>query len=174
MKEINLTHGKTAIVDDADYERLSKYNWCVYKHRNTFYAARRAMVGGRSSHLKMHREILGLSTGDGQLVDHKNRNGIDNRRENLRIVTPSLNSYNRKKAINNTSGYRGVSWNKGVCKWVSIFTKDKKHKHIGCFKNAVEAAKEYDIAVLKYRGEDAILNFPDNIDKYADIILERI
>jgi len=157
MKEIKLTQNKVAIVDDEFYDYLSQYKWSAFSHRNTFYATRR--MG--KTHQKMHREILGLSNGDGKIVDHINRNGLDNQICNLRIVDPSINSYNRRIQINNTSGYRGVYWNILLKKWTIYITIDKKLVYGGFYDNKVLAAKAYDKLALKVRGSDAILNFPE-------------
>ena len=120
MKEIILSQGRVALVDDDDYGWLNSRKWqAVYKKGdNTFYATRGEIVsGGHHTTLLMHREILGLKTGDKRLGDHRNRNGLDNQRLNLRIVNNSLNSYNKKSLSNNTSGFRGVCWSRphGQC-----------------------------------------------------------
>lgn len=101
MKEIKLTKGQVAIVDDEDFEELNKYKWHATKHRNAFYA-RRANYGKRPHQVYMHRQILeGV-----KIVDHINLNSLDNRRSNLRSVNPSQSCLNRN--IKNKSGFRGV------------------------------------------------------------------
>lgn len=164
MREVALTQGKVAFVDNEDYEKLVQYNWCAKKHRNTFYAIRHIWINGKRTTQGMHREILGLTNGDRAIIDHRDRNGINNQRYNLRDVSASINSFNRKKAINNSSGYRGVSWNKPTKKWITSYTYNKKRKHIGLFNDPIKAALAYDSAVLAYRGKDAVLNFPERIN----------
>ena len=102
MKEIFLTKGMVALVDDEDYERLSKFIWHSAKGGHTYYAVH-SLTGGGS--IQMHREILGLKKGDRKTGDHKDRNGLHNWRDNLRVVTKSLNRYNSKKRTDNNSGY---------------------------------------------------------------------
>ncbi len=160
MREIPLTQGKFALVDDDDYEKLSRHKWNVTKSRNTFYAGRTDRTTGRKLNIKMHREILGLTQYDGKLSDHKNRNGLDNRKNNLRIATFSLNNYNRKKNKNNTSGYRGVRWYPRNKKWCAFIRINCEKKYLGIFRNIVDAAKAYDTSAIQYWGENAILNFP--------------
>jgi hypothetical protein len=162
MKEISLTQRKIALVDDENYERLMQHKWHVMKNFNTFYANREVYVNGRRTSLQMHREILCLSHGDGRLVDHKNRNGLDNRKDNLRITTLFINSYNRKNNINNTSGYRGVyCMKKGKYKyWGSGIGTAGINIYLGCFPDPISAALAYDRAAILYWGKDAILNFP--------------
>lgn len=164
MKEIQLTQGKIAIVDDEDYERLIQYNWYAHKNRYTFYAARHTYIDGKvrpdKPIIRMHREIMNLSTGDKQQVDHRDQNGLHNWRNNLRIASPHINKLNQKLRIDNTSGYRGVSWHKHTKKWYSTVTINKKQKVIGYFPDKILAAKAYDKEAIKYYGNDAILNFP--------------
>jgi len=102
MKEIKLTQGQVALVDDEDFIKLSKYSWYAYRQRNTFYAQTYYKGHGRT--LLMHRLITNAP--DDMQVDHINHDGLDNRRENLRIVTHRGNQQNR---INkNPLGYLGV------------------------------------------------------------------
>jgi hypothetical protein len=160
---IPLTQEKFAIVDAEDYEWLNRWKWFAHKNRHTFYAIRRSHVDGKWGHVKMHREILGLIHGDGQLCDHKNRNGLDNRKENLRIATYSLNNYNRKMSVNNTSGYRGVSWQTHNRRWIVHVPVNGTQTYFGSFTDVIEAAKAYDAVALKYWGNDAALNFPKEV-----------
>ena len=160
MKRIKLTQGKFALVDDADFEWLSQWKWVSHKHRSTFYAMRHNENWSKTEFIGMHREILGLKRGDGKLGDHRNRNGLDNRRSNLRICTGAENLQNRGKTKNNTSGYKGVSWHKQNKYWVAQLHKNGKHIHAGCYKDKITAARAYDIAAIQYFGEFAYLNFP--------------
>jgi hypothetical protein len=109
----------------------------------------------------MHREILGLTKGDGKIGDHKDRNGLHNWKDNLRIVTPSISICNRKENKNNTSGYRGVSWNKNAKKWIVNIGLKNGNKYCGLYSDLIIAAQVYDTEAIKYFKENAILNFPN-------------
>lgn len=174
VKVLQLTQGKVAIVDEEDYEWLSVYRWWAIKGAYTFYTERY----NNGVRFKMHRDILGLPprVTDGEFGDHINRYGLDNRRANLRIVNKSLNCYNTKMRKSNTSGYRGVSvHNKASKKKLAAkIGVMGKIIELGFFCDAIEAAKAYDKAAIKYYGENALLNFPDDIDAYAEKILEKM
>ena len=115
----------------------------------------------------MHREILGLTYGDGKIADHRDRNGLNNQKHNLRIVTESLNGYNCKMQKSNTSGYRGVNhYKKQYGYWRVRIGVNKQRIECGIFKDVIMAALAYDKAAIKYFGEDAILNFPERRSEY--------
>jgi hypothetical protein len=160
MKEIQLTQGKIALVDDEDYEHLKQYKWYANKRCNTFYALRNKWANGEHSIIFMHREILGLVKGDGKIADHRDRDGLHNWKENLRIVTPIVSILNRRENKNNTSGYRGVSWNKNAKKWVVHIGINGEDVYCGLYADPVIAALTYDSKAKKYHGDEAILNFP--------------
>ena len=88
----------------------------------------------------------------GEVVDHINRNRLDNSLENLRIVTQSENVFNKSHQKNNKSGYRGVSWTSREQKWRAVISKNKKQKHIGYFENKDEAYAAYLIEFHKWAG----------------------
>ena len=163
MKEIPLTQGKVAMVDDEDFEWLTKWEWTAHRCKNTFYADRHILIGEIRYTSQMHREIMGFSPYDGRIGDHKDRNGLNNQRHNLREVTFSVNSHNRSDNKNNTSGYRGVHWHKDSQKWQVAITVNGTRKHAGSFSNLISAAKAYDAIAIKHWGEDAILNFPTKL-----------
>lgn len=109
MREIPLTQGKVALIDDEDYEELSQYKWTAHhRAKNTWYAVR--YVGKRVDgkrvgvHIQMHRVITNCP--DGLVVDHINHNGLDNRKENLRTVTAAVNAGNRRPKDANVSEFR--------------------------------------------------------------------
>lgn len=154
MKKIPLTHGKFAIVDDEDYEWLNQYKWCAVKIRNTYYAMR----AEKGEHIAMHREILGLVKGDGKQTDHRNHNGLDNWRCNMRVCTHSQNQHNQRKQ-NGTSKYKGVSWYKRDKKWRVCIQINERRICIGYFDNEIDAAKAYDTKAKELFGEFAYCNF---------------
>lgn len=95
MKEIPLSQGLVALVDDEDYEELSQYKWHAVKHRNTYYAVRNHPVyPSYRVNVKMHRQIMRAQ--ENEIIDHKNGNGLDCQRNNLRIASSSQNAANRR------------------------------------------------------------------------------
>jgi len=158
-KEIQLTQGKVAIVDDEDYEWLSQWKWYAVKSYNMFYAVRNiTKPGGKQTLILMHRVILGLEPGDPQLCDHKNHTGLDNRRDNLRICNNSQNHQNECLRRNHSSAFKGVSWRKSRNKWRALIGVDGKQKHLGYFNSEIEAVKAYDESAKIYFGEFACIN----------------
>lgn len=157
MREILLTQGETAIVDDEDYDRLMVHSWCIIKCSNTIYAKRGCKVRGKSHSVLMHREIMDAPTG--MEVDHINGNGLDNRKCNLRLATSSQNKRNQRKQRRKTSSkYKGVYWHKRDKVWMVRIQAEGKEKYIGSYKTEQEAALAYNEAALKYHGEYAKLN----------------
>jgi hypothetical protein len=163
MRKIFLTRGKVALVDDEDFEWLSQWKWSVETHAKTFYALRSIYLGRENSKAKMtlvrmHRVIMGMPVN--KEVDHKDGDGLNNQRDNLRVCTHSQNLSNRGKDKDNTSGYKGVWFDKNRGKWSADLHFKGRTVHLGRFTSVIEAAKAYDKAALKYFGEFARLNFP--------------
>ena len=150
MKQIPLTQGKFALVDDEDYEKLSQSKWNERGTRTNVYARTQ---GG----LSMHRLLMGSQ---GDEIDHIDGNGLNNQKSNLRVCTRAENSRNRKLGKTNKSGYKGVSWKTENKKWQVAIMKDAKQIHLGYFFCLIKAAKAYDKAAKKLFGEFAKLNFP--------------
>ncbi len=159
MKRIPLTQGKFALVDDVDFEKLSKYKWHAAKHRNTYYARRKCK--SMNYPVRMHREIMGLIYKDGKQTDHRDGNGLNNQKYNLRICSNAENARNAVKQANNTSGYKGVTWNKPSKKWMAQIESGGKDYNLGRFIDKTEAAKAYDAKAKELFGEFAWLNFPE-------------
>ncbi len=157
MKRIPLTQGKEALVDDCDYEYLMQWKWCAHKQGKHFYAVSGYSAGGTRK--KMHQMIaskMGFSSN--LMADHINRNGLDNRRENLRPSTKVENGRNRGPIENSKSGYKGVSWDAARIKWRANIRVNDKQVFLGRFDDKVEAAKAYNEAAKKYFGLFAWLN----------------
>lgn len=153
LKEIKLTQGKVAIVDECDYKYLKHFKWCVSRG----YAMRGVRENGRNKSIKMHRVIMGVS--DSKIeVDHINNNPLDNRRKNLRLCKHSENMGNQVIRKNNTTGFKGVHWYKSRRRWMAHITIEGKFKNLGYFKDITEAAKAYNKAAKKYFGKFANLN----------------
>lgn len=153
MKEIPLTRGLVALVDDEDYDSLSPHKWYAFKHSEhcTVYAGRKLTAEGNI--LRMHRIIL--SAPSGLDVDHVNGDGLDNRRCNLRIATRSQNCHNRGAGRNNKSGYKGVCWHTQAGRWVAQIGIGGKRKHLGLFASPEEAYAVYCAAAKELHGEFA-------------------
>ena len=150
-KQIKLTQGKVAIVDSKDYKKLNKYNWVAQFNKGNYYAVRFSpRVAGKRPIIGMHRVILGLAKGDGKEVDHINRNGLDNRRSNLRIVSHMVNCQNHSGYSHNTSGYTGVCWCKEIKKWRVYINANCKRINLGYFKNIKDATEARRQAEIKY------------------------
>lgn len=159
MKKIPLTQGKQAIVDDEDYGRLKQYKWHCLKQPVNFYAVRSKKKGRNQTQLRMHRLIMGAPVG--MDVDHRNHDGLDNRKCNLRLCTRQQNHRNRRKRKKCSSIYKGVCWDKVCNKWKSYIMKSYKSHHIGYFGAEFDAAKSYDAKAKELFGEFAKLNFPE-------------
>jgi hypothetical protein len=148
MKKIKLTQNHYALVDNNDFEWLNQWKWCISTSRSgTRYAVRGTGHGRKNRKLtQMHTEILGKHP-DGLEIDHKDMNGLNNQRKNLRFATRSENKRNCKMAWNNTSGHKGVSWNKYHNKWKAYAKLNSKQIHIGYFDDIKKATKAYKIFV---------------------------
>jgi hypothetical protein len=162
MREIPLTQGYVALVDDEDYEDVMAAGpWHVTSRRGTRYATKRIkgpyLDGRRGAgiSLLMHRLILGPNPD--QDIDHANGDGLDNRRENLRVASTSQNMANQRKT-------RGVSRFKGVTflpqRWRAAIQYQGRKKNLGNFATEEEAARAYDRAAREIFGEFARLNYP--------------
>lgn len=154
MIEIRLTQGKVALIDDCDSE-LASLRWYAAKRGNAFYAVRHKPRELGHGIVYLHRLVLGATAG--LEVDHINGDGLDCRRTNLRLATPSENRRNQRRA--NASGFKGVHWNPSNRGWVASIKVHKKVHHLGTFSDAAEAARAYDAAAIRLHGEFARLNF---------------
>jgi len=159
MKKIKLTRGQFALVDDEDYEELNQFKWYALKKRYTFYARRSIYIDSKTiTSCYMHRQILGLVDRNIQ-CDHKDTNGLNNQKSNLRECSNTENQKNQRPRVGYSSKYKGVSFVKKRNKWVSGLVVDKKHIFLGSFINEIEAAKAYDEASILHHGEFAYTNF---------------
>ena len=158
MKTIELTQGQVALVDDADYEELSKHKWHALWNKTTrsFYAAHTAYTNGKWKTVYMHRQILDAQSG--QHSDHRNHDTLDNQRENLRCCTRSENMQNMKP-MGGSSQFKGVSWHRQHAKWQATIKHAGHRQHLGHFTDEQEAARTYDTAARKLFGEFALINF---------------
>lgn len=128
-----------AAVDDADYECVARYRW----HLIDGYATRDLPRPSRGV-ISLHRQVMRLGYGDPDEVDHENRNKLDCRRENLRIVTRAQNAQNMPAQRGARSRYRGVTWDRKLGRWRAGAMINRKQHHIGCFDDEIEAARAAD------------------------------
>lgn len=157
MKEIKLTRGLVALVDDSDFEWASRWKWFAQKSGRKFYAARSQVRAGVKKLILMHREIIGnLGALDGE---HEDGNSLNNQRSNLRPATRSQNLANKELPKNKTCKSRGVylGWN-GV--FIANISVGHRSKYLGTFQDETDAALAYDSAALTHFGSFARLNFP--------------
>ena len=164
MKEVQLTRGMKALVDDEDFELVTRHRWHPKPGGKTFYADTSIRGSDGKWHTaKMHRLILGLSDSDPRRGDHVDMNGLNNQRHNLRVVDATGSNVNR--LVYGKSGFKGVFKRKGG--FVAGISLRKKGIYLGWFKRAEEAAHAYDDAARRFYGELARLNFPRETEQSA-------
>lgn len=159
MKQIALTQGLFALVDDEDFEYINQFKWCAYKtgKSKSYHAHRSTRLTNRKQiSFEMHRVILNAKKGE--KVDHKNRNGLDNRRENLRIATSSQNAANVERTTPSSSKYKGVHFDNRDKKWIAQVSWNNKNYWLGRFVNEADAAKAYNKKAIELHGEFACIN----------------
>lgn len=142
-----------ALVDNRYYEELNKVNWHLQNGR---YAGRIEKIDGKQKVVLMHAFLL--KTPKGMQTDHIDGNGLNNQQKNLRICTASQNQMNTGKRKTNTSGFKGVSWDKRNKKWRANIKINGKKIHLGCFDDKLFAYAAYCEACIKYHGEFANLD----------------
>lgn len=157
MKIIWLTQGQFTLVDDEDYRYLSEYNWHTHKDRDRFYARTTIVDNGHPKKVMMHRYIMRVS--GGMVLDHKDGNGLNNQKSNLRICTRAENGRNQKIKDGLSSQFKGVHFHKDTGKWMSRVTVSKKLIYLGLFVSETDAAVAYDNKAKELHGEFAKLNF---------------
>lgn len=154
---IRLTKGLFATVDSDNYERVNKFRWHAEKGDNTYYATRSIYGSEKKITMPLHRFILGITDPEIK-IDHKNRDGLICTRENMRIATNQQNACNQV-GCNKSSHYKGVYYNKEKRMFSAQIKFNYKSRHIGHFRDEIEAAKAYDIKAKELFGEFAYLNF---------------
>jgi len=158
-RRIYLGEGKWVILDQQDYYRLRIFKWIVYGNGTNLYAIRHQLIEpNKTKTVYMHREIM--NPPPDLVVDHRNCDGLDNRKQNLRFATHAQNTRNRRKKKNGSSQFLGVYFNKEKSTWDSQLMHNGKKIWVGRFDNEIDAAKAYDETARKYHGEFARLNFP--------------
>lgn len=157
MKEILLnTVRKTknykkhsALIDDGDFEKVSKYNWFVFKSRTTIYASTYI----KNKMILMHNFIMG-----GKGIDHKDGNGLNNQKDNLRKCTNQQNQWNQQPQKGKSSKYKGVCWGKHCGKWLATIKHNSVNINLGSYDSETDAAKAYNEKAKELFGEFAYQN----------------
>lgn len=154
--QIPLSQSYVAIVDAADADSVRAFKWSAVQIGQTVYAQRSIKrADGRWTTQKLHQFLTGYDR-----TDHRNGDGLDNRRANLREATQTQNMCNRQRRSGSSSGFKGVTWWKRDGKWKAQIGLAGKNHHLGYFSTAEEAARAYDDAARELHGEYATLNFP--------------
>lgn len=158
MTDIALKGGAVAIVDPADADRVLAHRWRACSNGRGNVYVRRC---GSGSPVYLHRFVIGAQAGE--LVDHANGDGLDNRRANLRIADHSANGANRHSPVRGSSRFRGVYWNRRLGRWHAQIGGGNSTTYIGQFDDEAEAARAYDRAATERFGAFAAPNFPEEI-----------
>jgi hypothetical protein len=158
VREIALSRGLVALVDDEDYHRVMAVDskWHAKRHRQTDYAKRNLWINGKRTTRTLHQMVMRAKPGE--LVDHINGNGLDNRKCNLRIVTGIQNRRNQTHKVPGCSSrFKGVNWNKGKWRatigWTDV--NGKHRKELGRFTTEEAAQEAYAAAAKLLHGEYA-------------------
>lgn len=156
MKEIKLTQGKVTLVDDEWYEYLNQWKWCYSKwdQANTGYAVRTDGKRPNRQTIRMHSIIMGGISDDLE-IDHRDGDGLNNQKYNLRLCTHAGNMMNAQRRKDNTSGYKGVGWSKHAHKWMARIRINDQYKNLGYFSTPEEAACAYNKAAQETQGDFA-------------------
>ena len=159
MKEIRLTQGQVALVDDGDYQELSKYRWYAAwnPHTHSYRAVRTDCTGDKPKTVYMARVIM--QAHPGQKVDHRRHDTLNNQRENLRLCTNAENGYNRKSNVGSSSAFKGVVWHRRDRKWQAYIRLANHLHHLGYFADEIAAARAYDVKAVEIFGDFALTNF---------------
>lgn len=155
---IPLTQGEFAIIDPEDFDRVSKLTWHLLDQKIiSKYAITNIKINGKNTTMRMHRFIMNAH--ESIKYDHINGNGLDNRKSNLRVCTPSQNTMNAPPQRNGTSKFKGVFWDNQKNKWACKIKFNGKSIHIGFYNNEIDAAKAYDLNAIEYFKNFARPNF---------------
>lgn len=159
MKKLKLTNGLITLVDNEDFVFLNQWNWNAWLIHGHWYAVRKVWNKQRAPAytVTMHRQIMGVSNPK-ILIDHKDRDSLNNQKVNLRLCTTSQNCSNKNPSKNGSSKYLGVCWDKSRKKWRADIEKKGKGKFLGHFLIEKNAAKAYNKAAKIIHGEFANLN----------------
>ena len=148
---VPLTRGYEAVIDAADVPVVDGKNWQARIDGLSVYAQCAEKIAGKSITTVMHRHLMGSP--EGLEIDHRDGDGLNNRRENLRMATHAQNVRNRRKPTNNKSGVKGVYWRKDIRKWAAMIKLNGRNLHLGLFPQISEAAAAYARASSDLHGD---------------------
>jgi len=156
--KIQITKGKYCFIDKEDYEKFKRYKWYAHSNNRRWYVRGSRYINGVRKRIYLHNLIKPIKIKNKEL-DHINRNTLDNRKQNLRYVTRSLNNFNSKTKVGG-SRFKGVYWNTSRRRWIAKINYKGRQYHLGTFTNEVCAAQAYDAAAVMIAGtEIPYLNF---------------
>ena len=155
MKDIPLTRGLVALVDDEDYELVDAFKWYVHRTGYVIRNVPHPEMTGKRIHLPIHRFIMGLPFGDSREVDHIDGNPLNNQRANLRVCTGKENARNKRTPTKSRAGLKGVYWRESRKKWIAQITVNGVHTYLGSYNTPEEAHAAYCEAAPRYHGEYA-------------------
>lgn len=157
MKLIPLTQGKFAQVDDADFDYLNQWKW---QYHSSAHAQRTRHIPNSKENGKWKRETIHMHRLllDAKEVDHRDRDGLNNQRHNLRECKHSQNTHNVAAHRDSTSKFKGVCWYEKGSKWQAQIYINKRQTYLGRYNSEIEAAKAYNVMAQHYHGEFAVLN----------------
>lgn len=147
------------LLDEEDVAHVSRFKWSPRVHPKTTYAQANVWQDEKRGTIVMHRFIARAQ--DNEHVDHKNGDGLDCRKVNLRVCLRYQNNRNARIRVDNKSGYKGVSWYPAGHSWAAGIMVDDKRRHIGYFPTPETAARAYDLVAQYEWGEFAWLNYPN-------------
>lgn len=151
-RELPLTQGYVALVDDEDFEALNRWSWHAHASSTNIYAVRRP----RSGWIRLHRLVMNAPAG--MAVDHRDGDTLNCTKANLRICTAQHNNWNRAKRVDAAHPYKGIQPHRR--KWRARICANRVIENLGAYRTAEEAARAYDAAAIRLFGEFARLNFP--------------
>jgi hypothetical protein len=152
---VPLTKGHFAVISAVDAAQVGRFNWSASPGRSTTYATRKSTIEPQINSLhRLVGGLMGLSLS--ALVDHKNGNGLDCRRSNLRDATASQNLCNSKTWGHNTSGVKGVHWEAQTEKWRAVIHFEGRRIGLGRFVTKAEAQEAYTRAAVSVHGDFAV------------------
>lgn len=154
VRAIPLSKGLYTLVDETDYEYLNQWNWYARSGDGCVYASR----SNSKAKIAINMHVVLLPAPDGKEPDHIDGDSLNNRRNNLRLVTHQENMWNRKPVTGSSSKFKGVSWQTATQYWKAYIKINEKQVHLGCFWDEVDAAIAYNKAAKALHGEFAKLN----------------